>query len=233
MKAADVMVSKVITVGPTTTIQEVASILLANRISAVPVVGEHGELIGIVSEGDLIRRIEVGTERHRSWWLGLLASNRALATEYVMSNARKVADIMTRRVVTATPNTPLGDIATLLEKNFIKRVPIMNDGKIVGIVSRANLVQALASMAKKTKKKTSVANQRDSEIRKKVISRLNAQPWRPSMLNVTVHDGTVELWGLVTSEDEKKAARIAVEIIPGVKVVNDNLMIPPAVSGMT
>lgn len=233
MKAADVMVSKVITVGPTTTIQEVASILLANRISAVPVVGEHGELIGIVSEGDLIRRIEVGTERHRSWWLGLLASNRALATEYVMSNARKVADIMTRRVVTATPDTPLGDIATLLEKNFIKRVPIMNDGKIVGIVSRANLVQALASMAKKTKKKTSVANQRDSEIRKKVISRLNAQPWRPSMLNVTVHDGTVELWGLVTSEDEKKAARIAVEIIPGVKVVNDNLMIPPAVSGMT
>lgn len=233
MKAADVMVSKVITVGPTTTIQEVASILLANRISAVPVVGEHGELIGIVSEGDLIRRIEVGTERHRSWWLGLLASNRALATEYVMSNARKVADIMTRRVVTATPDTPLGDIATLLEKNSIKRVPIMNDGKIVGIVSRANLVQALASMAKKTKKKTSVANPRDSEIRKKVISRLNAQPWRPSMLNVTVHDGTVELWGLVTSEDEKKAARIAVEIIPGVKVVNDNLMIPPAVSGMT
>ena len=233
MKAADVMVSKVITVGPTTTIQEVASILLANRISAVPVVGEHGELIGIVSEGDLIRRIEVGTARRRSWWLGLLASNRALATEYVMSNARKVADIMTRRVVTATPNTPLGDIATLLEKNSIKRVPIMNDGKIVGIVSRANLVQALASMAKKTKKKTSVANPRDSEIRKKVISRLNAQPWRPSMLNITVHDGTVELWGLVTSEDEKKAARIAVEIIPGVKVVNDNLMIPPAVSGMT
>lgn len=233
MKAADVMVSKVITVGPTTTIQEVASILLANRISAVPVVGEHGELIGIVSEGDLIRRIEVGTERHRSWWLGLLASNRALATEYIMSNARKVADIMTRRVVTATPDTPLGDIATLLEKNFIKRVPIMNDGKIVGIVSRANLVQALASMAKKTKKRTSVANPRDSEIRKKVISRLNAQPWRPSMLNVTVHDGTVDLWGLVTSEEEKKAARIAVEIVPGVKVVNDNLMIPPAVSGMT
>ena len=233
MKAADVMVSKVITVGPTTTIQEVASILLANRISAVPVVGEHGELIGIVSEGDLIRRIEVGTARRHSWWLGLLASNRALATEYVMSNARKVADIMIRRVVTATPDTPLGDIATLLEKNSIKRVPIMNDGKIVGIVSRANLVQALASMAKKTKKKTSVANPRDSEIRKKVISRLNAQPWRPSMLNVTVHDGTVDLWGLVTSEDEKKAARIAVEIIPGVKVVNDNLMIPPAVSGMT
>lgn len=233
MKAADVMVTKVITVGPTTTIQEVASILLANRISAVPVVGNHDDLIGIVSEGDLIRRIEVGTERRRSWWLGLLASNRALATEYVMSNACKVADIMTRRVVTATPDTPLGDIATLLEKNSIKRVPIMNDGKIVGIVSRANLVQALASMAKKTKKRTSVANPRDSEIRKKVISRLNAQPWRPSMLNVTVHDGTVDLWGLVASEDEKKAARIAVEIIPGVKVVNDNLMIPPAVSGMT
>lgn len=230
MKAADVMVSKVITVGPETTIQEAASILLDHRISAVPVVGDHGELLGIVSEGDLIRRAELGTARRRSWWLGLLASNRALATEYVMSNARKVADIMTTRVVTATPDSPLADIATLLEKNSIKRVPIMGNEKIIGIVSRANIVQALASMTNETKKTSS--HPRDSEIRKKVISCLNAQPWRPSMLNVTVHHGAVDLWGLVESEDEKKAARIAVEAIPGVKFIKDNLMIPPSISGM-
>ena len=136
---------------------------------------------------------------------------------------------MTHHVITAAPDTPLGDIATLLEKNHIKRVPIVQNGKIVGIVSRANLVQALASNAIKA---APVAAVRDSEIRKKVIARLNAEPWRPSMLNVTVHDGTVDLWGMVTSEHEKKAARIAVEITPGVKAINNNLMIPPAGSAM-
>src|SRR5262249_12175759 len=145
MIAADVMASNVITVRPETSVREVANLLLTHRISALPVVDEAGELVGIISEGDLIRRAETDTERRRSWWLELLIGSTPLATEYVKSHARKVADVMQRRVITATPETPLRDIAELLEKNHIKRIPIVKKRKIVGIVCRANLVQALAS----------------------------------------------------------------------------------------
>ena len=136
---------------------------------------------------------------------------------------------MTRSVITATPETPLGEIATLLEKNRIKRVPIVQNGKVVGIVSRANLLQALASMPAK---EVTATNVDDSELRDKVLSRLNAELWRPSLLNVTVHDGNVDLWGFVTSYDEKKAARIAVGEIVGVKSINDHLAIPPPETAM-
>src|SRR5215471_2367251 len=215
MKAADVMVSAVISVRPNARVEEVASILLANRISAVPVIDEQGELLGIVSEGDLMRRAEAGTDRSRSWWLG---------AEYVKSHSHKVCHVMTRSVITATPETSLSEIATLLERNRIKRVPIVQNGKVVGIVSRANLLQALAGMPTKN---AATASASDSQIRDEVLSRLNGELWRPSMLNVTVRDGTVDLWGFVASDDEKKATRIAVESIPGVKTINDHLTIPP------
>jgi len=222
MKAADVMVSEVISVRPDARVEEVANILLANRISAAPVIDEQGQLIGIVSEGDLIRRVEAGTEREHPWWH--LTGKQMLAGEYVKSHSHKVADVMTRSVITAMPETSLGEVATLLERNRIKRVPIVQNGRVVGIVSRANLLQALASMPSKG---VPAAGASDSEIRNDILSRLNAEPWRPSMLIVAVHDGTVDLSGFVTSDDEKTAARVAVESIPGVKNVNDNLTIPP------
>ena len=224
MKAADVMVSAVISVRPNAQVEEVAGILLANRISAVPVIDEQDELLGIVSEGDLMRRAEAGTDRSRSWWLEYLTGKQVLAAEYVKSHSRKVTDVMTRSVITATPETALGEIAMLLEKNRIKRVPIVQNGKVVGIVSRANLLQALAGMPAKN---AAVPGAGDSQIRDEVLSRLNPQLWRPSMLNVTVRDGTVDLWGFVTSDDEKKATRIAVESVPGVNAINDHLTIPP------
>jgi CBS domain-containing protein len=229
MKAADVMVSAVISVRPTARVEEVARILLANHISAVPVIDEEGELLGIVSEGDLMRRPEAGTERRRSWWLEHLTGKQVLASEYVKSHSHKISDVMTRSVITATPDTPLGEIATLLERNRIKRVPIVQNGKVVGIVSRANLLQALATLPTKG---ATTAHTDDSEIRDQVLSRLNAELWRPSLLNVTVHDGNVDLWGFVTSNDEKKAARIAVEAIVGVKSINDHLTIPPPETAM-
>ena len=225
MKATDVMVSAVISVRPNARVEEVASILLANRISAVPVIDEQDELVGIVSEGDLMRRAEAGTDRSRSWWLEYLTGKQVLAAEYVKSHSHKVTDVMTRSVITATPETPLGEIAILLERNRIKRVPIVQSGKVVGIVSRANLLQALAGMPAKS---AAAGSAGDSQIRDQVLSRLNAQLWRPSMLNVTVRDGTVDLWGFVTSDDEKKATRIAVESVPGVRAINDHLTIPPA-----
>jgi CBS domain-containing protein len=136
MKAADVMVSNVISVGSQASVQEVAGVLLQNRISGVPVVGPQGELVGIVSEGDLMRRPEEGTERRPSWWLGLLTSSEGMASDYIKSHSRKVVDVMTPRVVTATPDTPVREIANLLEKHGIKRVPIVSDGKVVGIFGK-------------------------------------------------------------------------------------------------
>jgi CBS domain-containing protein len=228
MKAADVMVSNVITVGPDATVSDVAQILLSNRISAVPVVDQRGELKGIVSEGDLIHRVEAGTERHRSWWLEFMTAKQTLAHEFVKSHARKVSDVMTHRVVTATPDTPLADIAAMLEKNGIKRVPIVKDKKVVGIVSRANLLQALASLGKEAVK-TPVD---DSTLRTRVMAELRSKSWvRPSLLNAIVRDGVVELWGIVDSQTEKNAVRVAAEVVPGVRSVNDNLIVQPVVSG--
>ena len=149
MKAADVMATNVITVRLDTPVATIAEVLLANRISAVPVVNDKDVLVGIVSEGDLIHRVEAGTERHRSWWLELLTGKEVLAHEFVMSHARKAADVMTSPVISVPPETSLGDIASLLEKHRIKRVPVANNGKIVGIVSRANLIQALVNLNKR------------------------------------------------------------------------------------
>ena len=219
MKAADVMVSKVISVRSDTSVEEIAETLLANRISAVPVL-EDGGLVGIVSEGDLIHRVEADTERHRSWWLELLTGRETLAREFVKSHSRKAADVMTRSVVTVTPDTSLSDLASLLEKHRIKRVPVMQDGKIVGIVSRANLIQALVRRGNKIIPDQAVE---DSALRDNVLAQLRTKPWWPNTVNVLVHDGTVELCGMVDSDAEKDAIRVAVELMPGVRAVANNL----------
>ena len=229
MKAADVMVTNVITVGADAHVQDVARILLNARISGVPVVSSNGELIGIVSEGDLMRRAEAGTGRRRPWWLVLLTGKEVLAAEFIKEHSRKVSDVMSREVITAAPGTPLSEIANLLEKNAIKRVPIIDKSKLVGIVSRANLLQALASLSTNAAAATQ-AN--DVEIREKVLTQLNAESWmRTSLINVIVQEGTVELWGVVDSALEKKAVRVAAEVTPGVRAVNDNLIIRPAHAG--
>jgi len=228
MIASNVMVTDVITAKPGDTVEAVAGILFTNRISAVPVVEESGRLVGIVSEGDLLRRSELGTGHDRPWWLKLLMGRETLAGEYIRECSRKVADVMTRDVISAAPDTALADIATLLERHRIKRVPIIRDGKMVGIVSRANLVQALA-VCKNALPPQPVA---DSELREKIVSRLNGEPWvRPSLVNVSVTDGTVELWGIVDTPVEKQALRVAVEVTPGVKAVNDNILVRPVAAG--
>ncbi|MCC6779836.1 MAG: CBS domain-containing protein [Hyphomicrobiales bacterium] len=229
MKAADVMVTKVVTVGPDASVQDIAEILLSNRISGVPVVGAQGELLGIVSEGDLLRRVEAGTGRRRPWWLAIFIGKEALAAEFVKEHARKVRDVMTHHVVTASPDAALSEIADLLEKNAIKRVPIVRDGRVVGIVSRANLLQALAGRAAPS---ASRAPEDDAKIRDAVLAQLNAEPWaRPTMINVIVQDGTVELWGVVDSASEKAAVRVTAEGTPGVRAVTDNLVVRPVESG--
>jgi CBS-domain-containing membrane protein len=228
MKASDVMVSAVITVGPDASVVEVADLLLRNRISAVPVVDANGAILGIVSEGDLINRAESGTERRKSWWLDALASRRTMAIEYIKSHSRQVRDVMTRDVITACPDTSVAQVAALLEKNGIKRVPIVKDDRIVGIVSRANLLQGLASL----KDKAPQVRADDSAIREQLMAKLQSERWtRPALISVTVQDGNVELWGIVESAAERKAVHILAEVTPGVHAVNDNLMIRPAGEG--
>jgi CBS domain-containing protein len=223
------MITNVITVGTATPVSEIANILLTNHISAVPVLDDKDELVGVVSEGDLIRRVETGTERRRSWWLELFADNELLAQEYVKSHARKAADVMTRHVITASEDTPLAEIATLLERHQIKRVPILRGRKVVGIVSRANLLQALASLREKVAPSSAPD---DAAIRAKVMEQLQAQPWGvSSLLNVTVQNGVVDLWGLVSTAQEKNAIRVAAEITDGVRAVNDNIVVRPLVMG--
>lgn len=222
MKASDVMVTHVITTGPDASVQDVANLLLSNRISAVPVVGDDGEILGIVSEGDLINRADNATAHRKSWWLNALASNDALAIEYTKTHSRKVSDVMTHDVITASPETSVSEIAALLEKNSIKRVPIVNGGKLIGIVSRANLLQGLASL----KEKTPQARFGDSAIRNTIMRKLKNERWtRPTLLTVTVQDGTVDLWGIVDSEIEKKAVNVLAEVTPGVRAINDHLII--------
>jgi CBS domain-containing protein len=224
MKARDVMVSPVITVKPSTSVRELAETLVKQRISAVPVVDDHGALVGIVSEGDLLHRAEARTERRHSWWLTGLIGDETLASEYIKAHSRKVADVMTRRVITAAPDAPLHEIAVLLEKNSIKRVPIIVNGQIVGIVSRANLVQALASSRKELEIPVS-----DTAIREKILAELKGQPWaHTALLNITVNGGVVDLWGIAQSETERKAIRVAAEGVPGVRAVNDNMMKGPS-----
>ena len=228
MDAGHVMITNVISVGPDASVQEVADVLIRNRISAVPVVDKEGNLLGIVSEGDLIRRPESGTERRPSVWLEMFSSREVRANEFVKSHSRQVTDVMTRDVITASPATPVGEVAALLEKNRIKRVPVVKAGKVVGIVSRANLLQALASLKKELAPKLAPA---DKAIREKIIAQLNGKSWaRPSLMNVMVQDGTVELWGMVDSQAEKKAVHVLAEVTPGVRAVNDNLTVMPILS---
>jgi CBS domain-containing protein len=229
MRAKDIMVTEVITVGPQASVRDVAKLLLSNRISAVPVVNEHGELIGIISEGDLARRAELNTTPHRSWWLEMFSrkSKEALAKEYMKSRGSKVRDVMTKNVITAKPTTSVRDIATLLEKHRIKRVPIVAKGKMIGIVSRANLIQALASLPENDEQSTIS----DSRVRKKVMKQFNSEKWsKGSLLSVTVHDGAVKLWGIVDSEAEKEAVRIAAELVEGVRTIENNVVVLPVVA---
>ena len=226
MRAKDIMTIRCITVSPSTTVSEVARTLLKHHFSAVPVVDDAGGVVGIVSEGDLIRRVEAGTDtKPRSWWLRAVVSPETLAGEYVKSHAKKARDVMTSPAVTVTEDTAVADIATLLESRQIKRVPVVRGGKPVGIVSRANLLQALAAGDGLALPAAS-----DDEIRRRLTAALAKQPWASvGSTNVTVAKGVVTLWGIVESAAEKQATRVAAEAIPGVVQVVDHRVLHAAV----
>lgn len=221
MNAADVMVTNVITVHPDASVKEIAEILLANRISALPVVDKGGSLVGIVSEADLIHRAEVGTERPSSWWLEFLAGKEALAQDFIKSHARRAADVMTRRVITVTADTPLPRIVSLLEKHRIKRVPVVDNGKVIGIVSRANLVQALLRSQQDISPRPTEGSISGDD----VVMQLESEPWWPGNVNVIIKDGAAELWGVVESQVQSDAIRVAIEAIPGLRTISNKISV--------
>jgi CBS domain-containing protein len=229
MNAADMMTSPVVTIGPEATVRDAAWTLLTHRISAVPVLDGQGRLVGILSEGDLLRRAETGTQRRRSWWGMFGVGSDELAAEFVKSHGRKVADVMSRNVITAGEDTPAPEIARLMETHGIKRVPIVADGKLVGIVSRADFLTALTGMHQAAP----VEDGDDAALRAAIVARLGRMPWiQPSIVNVAVRGGIVELTGLADSEAQRRAVRIVVETTPGVRTVQDNMRVQPYAVGL-
>jgi CBS domain-containing protein len=229
MQVKDVMTSPVISVEPDSTVAQAVQIMLLRHISGLPVIDKTGRLAGIVTEGDLLRRAETGTERRRPRWLEFLLGPGRLADEYTRTHGRKVSDIMTAEPLTVTEETPLGDVVTLMEKRRIKRVPVLRGQEVVGIVSRANLIHALAGVAREVKP----AAAGDQAIREQVLAELTRQRWAPvALIDIVVRHGVVELWGTITDERERQAIVVAAENVPGVKAVKDNLAWVEPMSGM-
>ena len=219
MRAQDLMTTSVVTVGPDASVREIATKLLENRISALPVVDNDGQILGIVSEGDLMRRPEIGTGRRHSWWLALFEEG-ARANEYIKSHGNLARDVMTRDLVTVPPDTSAGEIAALLERNRIKRVPVLDDGKLVGIVSRANLLHGLTGLAP-----TAAPSKDDNEIRANLIDAFSEAGIQSHLITLVVRDGAVSLFGSVRSENEKEAVRVAFENVDGITGVEGEVSV--------
>lgn len=223
MQAKDVMTSPVVSVTPGTPVEKIAALLLERRISAVPVIDASGRLQGIVSEGDLMHRPEIGTEQRRPWWLALIASREQLALDYARSRGRTASAVMTRNVVTVTERTTLDKIAMLLERHRIKRVPVVRAGRVVGIVSRANLLQAFAAVGAPARAST----RSDRQIRSRILQELDRAGVDKTYVNVVVNDGVAKCWGFVETAAEKRALHVAASNVAGVKSVGDNVTVLP------
>jgi CBS domain-containing protein len=219
MKARDVMTPRVISIETDAPIMRAVRLMLQNRISGLTVVGPKGELVGMVTEGDFIRRGEIGTQRRRSRWLEFLIGPGRLADEYVHARGRKVEEVMTREPITVTEDTPLDEVVRLMERHRIKRLPVLREGALVGIVARANIMHALVSLAAETKAPAGD----DATIREQILAECGKQSWAP-MANVVVRNGVVELWGTITDERERQALIVASENVAGVKAVHDHLV---------
>jgi CBS-domain-containing membrane protein len=200
--------------------------MLTRRISALPVVDAKRRVLGMVSEGDLLRRQETGTERRRSWWLELMTDPATSAREYTKSHGQRARDVMTRTVVSVTPETDLAEVADVLERWSIKRVPVVKNQRLVGIVSRRDLLPAIAKQRRRSAKSS------DAAIGEALQRKIKEKPWaRSKLVNISVNKGVVELTGLVSTEDERKGLRVMAESIDGVRAVKDGLRLMPAYAG--
>lgn len=222
MLAKDVMTTNVISVTEDATVSEIANLLLEKRISGVPVLDADGMLIGLVSEGDLIRRAEFGTDQRRSWWLNLLTAESEKAREYIKTHGKYAREIMTTEVATVSEDATLAEIATILEEKRIKRVPVVRENRVVGIVSRSNLLQGLAAA------NAAPLEYQQGDVRGRIVAALDELDFvHPTQMNVIVADGAVELWGCLGSQDQKSALMVAVENVISGEEIRDHVSIMP------
>lgn len=224
MQAKDVMTTSVATIGASATVKEAAALMLDRRVSGLPVTLEDGRIAGILSEGDLVRRAEIGTDRQDSWWLRLLSlADENAAAAFVKTHATRVADVMTTPVISASEETPVEELALLLDKHRIKRLPVLRGDRIVGIVSRADLVRRLA-MAQPARP----AAGSDRELREKALAAIARTGVATTYLNVMAESGVLHLWGAAMSQAERKALLVAAEEVAGPGRVEDHLMVVSA-----
>jgi CBS domain-containing protein len=230
MKAKDVMTRKVISVAPEASVLQAARLMLQHHVSGLPVLDKKGGLAGILSEGDFLRRRETKTERRRARWLEFLLGPGRIAADYAHSHGSKVAEVMSPDVKTVGEETPLEDIVQTMEKNNIKRMPVMRGDKLVGIVTRSDLMHAMVSLARVAPP----APKSDAAIRDRLLAEIHKQEWAPiATASVVVRDGVVELWGMIVDERQRDALKVAAENIPGVKAVKDHLVWIEPTSGIT
>jgi CBS domain-containing protein len=228
MLAHQIMSRHVVTVGADASVAEAVAIMLGHHVSGLPVVDAAGRLVGIVSEGDFIRRAEIGTERKRGRWLTFLAGADRVALDFARSHGRKIGEIMTRNPVTIAEDTSLADIAEIMEAHHVKRLPVMRGHSLVGMVTSADFLPAVARLVRNVGVKDIGQAQDDDRIRDIIIAAMADAPWRPCATNVDVQDGIVTLKGSVRSDKARRAALIAAENVPGVRKVVDDLTIYPA-----
>jgi CBS domain-containing protein len=229
MKAEDVMTRDVISIDPDSTVLQAARLMLQHRISGLPVIDANGQLVGVLSEGDFLRRRETNTEKRRSRWLEFLMGPGRIAAEYTHSHGCKVSEAMTRNPQTVSETASLEDIVELMERHRIKRVPVLCGDEVVGIVTRSNLMRAMVSVARAM---PPVATD-DTAIRQRLLDEVQKADWAPSAtIDVVVRDGIVELWGVIVDDRQREALKVAAENISGVKAVKDHLVWVEPMSGM-
>lgn len=220
MKARDIMTTKVVTVSPDTPVRDVAALMLEKHISGVPVLSDTGVLVGVISEGDLLRRPEIGTEKHRRRWLSFFTRADEQAREFTKSHALRAGDVMTRQVTHVDEDTTLAQVVEMMEKHNVKRLPVLAHGELVGIVSRRDMLRALAWQAAPMPPPP----ESDAAIRAIMNDVLKNEEWAMSaIVNVIVSEGVVHLWGVIDSDEQRQALRVAAENIPGVTGVEDHL----------
>jgi CBS domain-containing protein len=229
MKASEVMQRNPITVTPATAIADAVHLMVTHRISSLPVVDGFGAVVGMVSEGDLLRRVELGTAASNSRWLTWLGSRGRAAREYVRSHARRVDEVMTAAVVAVTPDTELSEVVSLMESRHIKRVPVLENGRLIGIITRWGLMRVLEELLPRA----STRPVDDEELRRRLLSSVKEQNWAPrTPFDLKVLNGVVEFVGVVTDERQRTALRVLAENTSGVRGVVDHLLWVDLMSGI-
>ncbi|TDR90023.1 CBS domain-containing protein [Enterovirga rhinocerotis] len=221
MKVADVLTWGVVSVRPDDTLERAVALMLGERVSGLPVVSEAGELVGILTEGDLLRRAELGTEKRRTRWLEFLAGPGKLAEEYSQARGRRVAELMTERVVSIPLSAPLSEAVDLMTRNKVKRLPVVDGQRVVGILSRSDLLRALSRSMPAPNRQVSKP---DADLLKEVEAEMGKLPFATGAIEIGVAEGVVRLTGAIMDERERNAIRIAAENVPGVRGVRDELV---------